>query len=278
MKKFFLILVLIFTLSACRSTVELSTPEGLEDDGSVLSWTAVEDAEGYTVIIDGNEYDTDTNSFDITFLDEGAYTITVTAYKGDVMSDASSEYTLTIDTKYPDIAYRSFAKTYNIASQHNLYLHVGETLGVGILHNGDDEIDDAATYEDGFVILDKEFLQDRIAGDYTFTIETTRGLISLDLALTDNPKPHIVSSGSLTHEPGQDIVLQIEDLGGTMGPLSGSDIDSDDYHYDSPLLTIDASFIDAIKENEPDRSTVILGYTLQYEDENVIGYIFISLE
>ena len=52
-------------LSGCERDRELAAPTGLEITNDVLTWKAVEGADGYTVEINGEEYKTQNNSLDL---------------------------------------------------------------------------------------------------------------------------------------------------------------------------------------------------------------------
>ncbi len=56
-----LLLVLLFTFAACSNTPtrRLSTPQNVTVVNGLISWSAVENAQSYTVIIDGNKHTTD---------------------------------------------------------------------------------------------------------------------------------------------------------------------------------------------------------------------------
>ena len=88
-------------LSGCDGDKELAAPTGLEITNDVLTWKAVEGADGYTVEINGEEYKTQNNSLDLFEITNkyGTYEIRVAAdsvTEGVLSSDWSEQTSLTL--------------------------------------------------------------------------------------------------------------------------------------------------------------------------------------
>ena len=88
-------------LSGCERDRELAVPTGLEITNDVLTWKAVEGADGYTVEINGEEYKTQNNSLDLFEITNkyGTYEIRVAAdsvTEGVLSSDWSEQTSLTL--------------------------------------------------------------------------------------------------------------------------------------------------------------------------------------
>ena len=88
-------------LSGCERDRELAAPTGLEITNDVLTWKAVEGADGYTVEINGEEYKTQNNSLDLFEITNkyGSYEIRVAAdsvTEGVLSSDWSEQTSLTL--------------------------------------------------------------------------------------------------------------------------------------------------------------------------------------
>ena len=88
-------------LSGCERDRELAAPTGLEITNDVLTWKAVEGADGYTVEINGEEYKTQNNSLDLFEItnEYGTYEIRVAAdsvTEGVLSSDWSEQTSLTL--------------------------------------------------------------------------------------------------------------------------------------------------------------------------------------
>ena len=88
-------------LSGCERDRELAVPTGLEITNDVLTWKAVEGADGYTVEINGEEYKTQNNSLDLFEITNkyGTYEIRVAAdsvTEGVLSSDWSEQTSLNL--------------------------------------------------------------------------------------------------------------------------------------------------------------------------------------
>ena len=88
-------------LSGCDGDRELAAPTRLEITNDVLTWKAVEGADGYTVEINGEEYKTQNNSLDLFEITNkyGTYEIRVAAdsvTEGVLSSDWSEQTSLTL--------------------------------------------------------------------------------------------------------------------------------------------------------------------------------------
>jgi len=90
--------------------------------------------------------------------------------------------------------------------------------------------------------------------------------------------PHLFSDSSVKYQSGQDINLEFNLLGGRFIKADGNDISIEDYTFDNELLTIRASYIENILKPNPDRSTIIISYLLEKDQNSYIGLIFINIE
>jgi|GEM_PF-2295788 len=92
--------IFVLGLAACDLTRSsaVETPQNLEIDKEekLLTWEEVENATGYIVDIDGTIYEVATNSFDLSFLAEGTYTVKIKAVGAATSSGWSQavEYTI----------------------------------------------------------------------------------------------------------------------------------------------------------------------------------------
>lgn len=94
MKKALALLLSIFLLLcvACSART-LATPDGLTLDYNILSWNRVEDADGYVVWVNGEEYNSQTNFLELS-LSNGEYELKVKAISSGKYGD--SEYSESI--------------------------------------------------------------------------------------------------------------------------------------------------------------------------------------
>lgn len=87
-----LLLILLLLCVACSAST-LATPDGLTLDYNILSWNRVEDADGYVVWVNGEEYTSQTNFLELS-LSNGEYELKVKAISSGKYSD--SEYSESI--------------------------------------------------------------------------------------------------------------------------------------------------------------------------------------
>lgn len=79
-------------LVACGSKTRLNSPENIRQEGTVLTWDEVENAEGYILFVDNAEYKTVVPSYDLSFLDkETDYVVEIMAV-GDGKSFLDSDW------------------------------------------------------------------------------------------------------------------------------------------------------------------------------------------
>lgn len=85
------VIIFAFILVACGT--KLGVPKNVKITGDVLSWDAVDGAEGYLVIVDSAEHATTVTSFDLSSLSlaVGTYSIGVKATANDLTSDVSTK-------------------------------------------------------------------------------------------------------------------------------------------------------------------------------------------
>lgn len=98
-KKFILLLLLpLLFLFGCDGS--LGVPSNLEIDDDVVSWRGVLGAEKYVVVVDDEDYEVTTTSFNLGDLNlaEGEYQITIIAVKGEKVSLPSQAITYTVGT------------------------------------------------------------------------------------------------------------------------------------------------------------------------------------
>lgn len=97
-KRFFLTLLTAIVVACCTLLAACGEPDAVDQssikyDGANITWTAVENADGYTVQIDGgNEYNASTNKFTYKApATADQVEITITAKSGDKVSESASK-------------------------------------------------------------------------------------------------------------------------------------------------------------------------------------------
>jgi len=115
-------------------------------------------------------------------------------------------------------------------------------------------------------------------GINTYEVYTNSGYFLITITVIETDRPHLYSSSSVNYQSGQDITLEFNLLGGSFIKVEGNDISNQDYTFDDELLIINASYVESILESNPDRSTIILSYQLQKDQNSYTGLIFIYID
>lgn len=147
----------------------LDVPDNLAiSDSDILTWDMVDDATSYVVMVDSDEHQATTTSFDLgaLSLSDGSYQISVIAKSADDQSQASSALTYVVDTQT------------SVDQPQNLVI-TGDTLTW-------DMVDDATSYEvmiDGqtYTATSETFDLDALAlsvGSYQVTVKAMNGTAS----------------------------------------------------------------------------------------------------
>jgi hypothetical protein len=121
------------------------------------------------------------------------------------------------------------------------------------------------------------FLDTIAYGTHFMLFYTSIGIIELQLQIIDTRKPFMISSSQINVILGEDVVLEFELFDGGFVDLSGNDITMEDYHFEGSTLRIHGDYIQRIFTRDPDRSVLILGYTLSANQHITIGYLFIRI-
>ncbi len=113
-------------------------------------------------------------------------------------------------------------------------------------------------------------------GEYEYVFSTSEGSINVTIIVTDTRMPHLESAASFPYVVDTDVVLTFIMYSGSLYGLSGNDITTDDYEFSNNQLTIDYDYIISKFIETPERTTLILGYTLTYPGGANVGYIYIQ--
>ena len=103
--KIFLTVIMIifcFLIIGCSQSIQLEKPQNLRVDNNIAKWNVVEMADGYVLSIEGDEYSSQSNYFDLKVLElkNGSYVLKVKATSkqvGVVNSEYSEEYTYVVN-------------------------------------------------------------------------------------------------------------------------------------------------------------------------------------
>lgn len=108
MKKLFVLLLLLvttFALVSCDDVdLELEAPTNVSIAEGILTWNAVDDADGYLVVVGTDDYDVSPTTFDLNALDltPGSYNVTVSSKSGDSVSVPSAVLIFVVEEDTPD--------------------------------------------------------------------------------------------------------------------------------------------------------------------------------
>ncbi|MDX9808144.1 MAG: hypothetical protein RBS87_06285 [Acholeplasma sp.] len=136
-------------------------------------------------------------------------------------------------------------------------------------------LDEDYTVDEYGLIIDSEKI-DALTNHFVLTTTKDDITVYRYVRLVTIDIPAIVSSGSTTYT-GVDMVFTFDLKGGSFQGLGGNDIAFDDYDFTNNTLTIYASYIDEIIQEDVNRQMLILTYVLQNDPHVVIGYLFITL-
>lgn len=252
-------------------------PYGLEEADGRLVWNAVENATGYRVLFGETSAEVTDPAYDLSALPEnGLYVFTVSAlFAEEAVSDPSLPFVYdTCETQLDEIGIR-FVK----GSPQDLSLDFSAETWIllGIVTPEGNLLDSSAYSEDEKILtLLQDYLLTVEYGTRTYRILTDQGFLAMDVEIADDRQPYMISSGQITFT-GEDIVLEFEVYDGTVDSLSGNGITEADYLIQGATVRISASYVLSKFTENPDRVTLILGYTLSANEYVSIGYVFIRL-
>ena len=201
-----------------------------------------------------------TNSYHYKGLEDGEYSITISAYLGDTLVTSKDIRILKGDYEYV----HESGLILDIEIPTALYL--GDTLLV--------EDTDYTVESFGLIIhsslidaIDHTSVVLKLVYDYD---------VYLPIELVVIPVPEIVSTSSVTYQD-TNLTFTFDLKGGSFNGLGGNNIKSEDYTFESGILTISKTYIDEVIALDPNRTMLILTYVLENEPHVVIGYLFISI-
>lgn len=252
-------------------------PFALQVNDGTLSWDGSADAVGFRVRIGDLSFDCAEPATFLPVLPENAlYGITVAAlYPGDVVSEPSPPYLY--HTYFTDLgsAEAAFDKNAPAAVAVDLTAY-GWTVDHVLFEPFGWLEPTRYAIVDGILTIDEDAFADLAYGSYACTLLTTAGAFAVDVAVVDDRTPTMLSSSQVTFD-GSDIVLTFQLYDGAVTGLSGNDVTADDYTIAGDVVTISAAYVAAKFAADPERTVLILGYTLAANDHVTIGYVFIRL-
>ena len=279
MKKLFIVVIVLLTLFGCVPKGEpvLVTPTNLRQEGNQVLFDEVMHATHYIVEINGVAYTTEQTFFNI--VETGDIRVRVKAqaegYQDSLFSN-EIQFTLTISLEDVKINY-SIYSTFDLVvyefSEDVIIERISRTTG--------DVSDQNYSYDSQKLSMKSPFLVLLTKGDHEFVVHVKdKGSFTLTITINDVGFPYMISHRNRVFE-SQDIVVlfalyEEEFYDSEILSLTGNGITSSDYVINGNMLTIHASFIENYFQNNPDKTTLSLQYSLKHAIANVPGFIFIQ--
>ncbi|MFA7725273.1 MAG: hypothetical protein WCX25_04225 [Candidatus Izemoplasmatales bacterium] len=293
---FYFLIILGLTLFGCVTTttsfmttnipteapIMLANPTGfLVSSEDILTWDAVDGATGYVVWINGTTFSVTETQYQLVLEENNFYDIKVKA----ICSSGESYYANAMyDQTFRDL---NIEKKFYFSTNSNapIIVDIGASdatvvaIKLGALVT--DEVSWCTegmdyTKTTGALTFTNAFLKTLLVGDYTYTVFTSNGFITVILTVNDNVDPYLINKSTQHYTPGEDLVLWFETFGGTVVSLNGNEITVNDYAINNGQVTIDIDYIANKFATEPQRTALILGYTILLGSDNFVGYIIIG--
>lgn len=252
----------------------LTAPKNVTIEGAIVSWDAVEEASGYIVVVDNDEYEVSTTTFDLASLDldYGGYDVKVKAVAGAITSEYSNVVTYVYSYEIDDVTKTKLLKENNSTYELNMT-----------------EEDFRDEFEYAIYLLTVQYVEDYIETATTNNLPV-ENVYSLFEALTK------VLIGQVDLEDFNAIIAYVDELQALdlSGKLLGEILYSkaimssklDEYRYEDIILSFERSLEEAIlykEEYEEEINfagflTMMHDYATNEVENAVIDQLFGSLE
>ena len=239
----------------------------------LVTWDVMDGAIRYTVYVNGQGYDTTDNSYSLLEFDATVFVVQVRAV---YTSGASIASEIVIDEGRAEII-STIKFNYSIQSSFDLSVIHLDSL-IYILEESAELELDLSKYQYAapqMLSMNASFLNTLSVGKHTFKVVTYEGYFMVEMNIIDTIKPYIISSSEVNSDFSTDIIFLYELFEGSIKSVTGNDITADDYSIDGGVLTVDIDYVRNKFETEPERTTLILSYTLEQGENIVLGYLFI---
>jgi len=267
------------TMTTILTTIPVDNPSptNVRIEEAVLLWDSVENAVSYLVSVDGTSETSFTNSYSLNQLAYGrVYQISVEAVFASVTNSVAvvlyydNLATMLLEV---DLAYDVFDPQTMVILEGSLY---GDLRFILNEENQALENNIASNVSNQWVI-NNAYLSSLEFGQSIYQFVFESGIVTVTLTVHDSRVPYLISSNQINVVLGEDITLLFQLYSGVFMGLSGNDITIDDYTFDGTTLVISGSYVSDKFTLEPDRTTLILAYSLDSNDRVTIGYLFIRV-
>ena len=241
------------------------------DSTHIFHWDLMSNATGYVLLVNGEELSQVTNSLDLS-----------TYFPGVIQVQVKAVYPLGSSIYSELLIYAGGAETlettkysYSINSLFDLDILESESF----VYIEDSEAELSAEdfiFSAQAVTLKSSYLVTLTTGHHMFTILTLNGFHLVDLNILETDKPYLITSSEISTDFTIDLTFTFELFEGSFTGLSGNEVTVEDYTFEGNTLTIDKDYVAFMFNLDPERETLILGYTLEQGDNIVIGYLFIT--
>lgn len=277
MKKLLVVFILLLTLFGCKPNDQmkrLDIPQNLTHEESLISFDAVEYATSYVLEINGEEVIISTTSYLLTT--SGDFSIRVKARaEGFYDSFYSDRYTFNLPLHIEDIRYN-----YSTYSSFDLIIYTfDEDVTISSIMLEDETISSTHySYTNHQLIIHASYLDTLTPLLHEYEVSLgSKGSFAFFINIIDTNLPYMISYNNVSWTENQDVVIEFELFAGTIqGLSSGYEILPEDYVIDDNELIINSTYISQYFLEFTSQSTLSIRYTLQLNDQYVIGYIFIN--
>ena len=245
----------------------------LSFQSELLTWNEVEDASSYNVFVDGVKQVVETNSLTLNDLTPGVISFTVQAVYPIGVSNISDILYVANDLVETEPIYFQYSKN----STMDIIIWEDITNDDLYLQNSDYDFMD----KEAFLVLDGEHLEiksdylvDRSVGTHKYYLIHDIYSTLVEINITNNLNPYIISSTNIDTSGDTDIYLQYELFGGSFYSVNGNIDDDVLYHTDNNILIIEKEFITSKFEVN---DMFVLSYVINKDENSVVGYLFINL-
>jgi len=126
-------------------------------------------------------------------------------------------------------------------------------------------------YEENRIYFDHNYLNGLEIENHNLSLQTSHGIIVINLDLVDDFVPYIISENNINYTENQDVIVLIETFNNGISSVSVTGgIDSSLYDFSGQTLTISEEYFTELLANEPDRTNIIFMITISYNEEDTL--------
>jgi len=255
------------TLESLRLEYENIINPVISISGNAVTWTDIDDAISYNVVINGVL--TNTAITGIVLVPTGIFSVSIQAVYPIGTSNISAPVFLALDLETE--ATMQFQYSRNSIDD----LLLCDVMFLGDVYLEDDsgniiESTGTLTYSNDYRAISSAFISTQTTDTIEFNLLVGTKRIPVEITISDKDTPYIMSSSIIIADGTKDIQLQFELFDGEVYSINGTSEDTVLYSVAGSVLTIEKEFI-AEKFIESDAFT--LSYVLNVGDDSVIGYL-----